>query len=90
MRRRMAYMLPVLVLSMAVMIRAQNRPVQGGEFQNANGPNGRGTCLTCRATVGEFSQEVQRLRAAASLNSLRPATRGADTYGLSHEEGAMR
>lgn len=50
MRRKTAYMLPVLVLSMAVMVWAQNGPAQGGKFQNANGPNGSGTCLTCAAT----------------------------------------
>jgi hypothetical protein len=50
MRRKMAYMLPVAVLSMVVMVWAQNGPAQGGKFQNANGRNGNKTCLTCAAT----------------------------------------
>jgi hypothetical protein len=48
-------MLPVLMLSMAVMVWAQNGPVQGGKLQNGNR-----TCLTCTATSTAPLTDVEK------------------------------
>jgi hypothetical protein len=53
MRRKITFILTLLVLSMGVSIWAQNGPVSAGKFQNANGQNGNGTCLTCTAAAGQ-------------------------------------
>lgn len=60
MKLKIAYLLPVLVLSMGAMVWAQNGPVQGGKFQNSNGPNGSGTCLTCGATSTAPLTDVEK------------------------------
>jgi len=52
MRSKIVFMLPLLLLSMAVSIRAQGGPGQPRQGRNAGGQNNNGTCLTCTATVG--------------------------------------